>query len=285
MYYGLDIPPFGPLGDALVLAGLAREAEDAGWDGFFIWDHIAREWRVDVVDTWIALAAIAMQTATIRFGPLVTPLPRRRPWKLARETVSLDHLSGGRLVFGVGLGSGRDCEWRNMGEETDLKTRGAMADEGLEIITRLWYGESFSFEGQHYTITDAHFTPKPLQQPRIPIWTGGYWPARPPFRRAARWDGVFPLGKQGGLLQPADIRVIVDFVGEHRQSSAPFDVVYRHPAVTDLDQGRELVTAYADAGATWWLEAIHPVHFGGNWEGDWMVERMRARILQGPPRI
>ncbi len=289
MKYGVDIAPFGPFGSAQVVADLAREAEQAGWDGFFIWDHVAREWTLDVVDPWIALTAAAMQTRRIRIGTLVTPLPRRRPWKLARETVSIDRLSGGRLILGVGLGSGRDSEWANLGEETDPKARGQMLDEALDVLAGLWSGEPFSYEGTHYRVRAAHFLPPPVQQPRIPIWVGGTWPNKAPFRRAARWDGAFPIPgggpRPGNNLTPEDIRAVGDLIRGYRSSGAPFDLVCR--GVTpggDPARAAETVAAYREAGATWWIEAVHPTSFGGSWEGEWPVEAMRARIRQGPPR-
>jgi len=288
--YGIDLPPFGPFGSASVLADVARDAEQAGWDGVFIWDHVARAWTLDIADTWIALAAMATATERIRLGPLVTPLPRRRPWKVARETVSLDHLSNGRLILGVGLGSGRPEEWGNFDEETDLKTRGEMVDEALDILTGLWRGEPFSYDGQHYQVKDAHFLPTPFQQPRIPIWTGGYWPNRRPFRRAARWDGAFPLAKNsnhpGAALLPEQYRDVTAFVRAERATDAPFDIVCRgEPTPGDNPaRGAEMVAPYVDAGITWWIEAVHPWVFGRDWEETWPFEAMRERIRQGPPK-
>src|SRR5215470_15352683 len=204
MQYGLYLPNFGSFGYARTLAELAQDAEQAGWDGFFIWDHIARPGSPDTVDPWVALAAIAMRTERVRIGALVTPLPRRRPWKVARETVSVDHLCGGRLVFGVGTGSsgGGRVEWEAFAEELNQRARGAMLDEGLAVLVGLWSGQPFNYAGQHYRVTDSQFRPLPLQAPRIPVWVAGYWPHRPPFRRAARWDGVFPLfgTEQGDTL-------------------------------------------------------------------------------------
>src|SRR4051794_24242124 len=166
MKYAVNVPNYGPYGNARTLATLAREAEKAGWDGFFIWDHIA--WMTDVVDPWVALAAIALSTERLSIGALVTPIPRRRPQKLARETTSIDHLSNGRLVVGVGIGLGV-WEWDYLGEEQNLKRRGAMLDEGLEVLKGLWSGQEFNFVGEHYNIKEAVFLPRPLQQPRIPI--------------------------------------------------------------------------------------------------------------------
>lgn len=285
MKYGIDIAPYGPLGDARMLAELAHEAEAAGWDGFFIWDHVTREWRLDVVDPWVALAAIAMRTEHIRIGTMVTPLPRRRPWKLAREAVSVDRLSGGRLTLGVGLGSGRPAEWANLGEETDPKRRGAMLDEALDILTGLWSGERFSYAGQCYQVTEAHFIPTPVQQPRIPIWVAGRWPNKKPFRRAARWDGVFPLAEGTGSPDAEQLAATVAYIHQQRTSEAPFDVIYR--GVTpgdDAARAASIVAPFAQAGATWWLEAVHPPSFGAEWEGEWPLEALRRRIAQGPPR-
>ena len=290
MRYAINIINFGDCADARVLAGLARDAEDAGWDGFFIWDHIAWDWgAMPMVDPWIALTAIALSTQRIRFGAMVTPLPRRRPWKLARETVSLDHLSGGRLVVGVGLGI-TEAEFANLGEPPDFKTRAAMLDEGLEVLTGLWRGEPFSFHGQHYTLKEAHFVPPPLQVPRIPIWVAGMWPNKPPFRRAARWDGVFPIlrgAEMANTPSPQQVREIVAFVKAHRQANTAFDVSVGDVTPGD-DPGRaaEIVAAYADAGVTWWQEAVHGMRadLAERAEATSWLAAMRWRILQGPPR-
>ncbi len=278
MRYGIYVPNFGDYGDARRLAALARDAEDARWDGFFLWDHVARPFATDMVDPWIALTAIAMATKTIRIGALVTPLPRRRPWKVARETASLDQLSGGRLVFGAGTGSagGRAVEWASFGEQMDARMRGAMLDEGLEILTGLWSGAPFQFRGKHYHVDEALFLPRPVQFPRIPIWVAGYWLNKPPFRRAARWDGVFPLAQTSAFVPPEQLREIVAYVRAQRADASPFDVV----ALGVTSAGRadtDRVVATRAAGATWWLERVH---------GDrGSFEEMRERVRQGPPRV
>ncbi|HMB21661.1 MAG: LLM class flavin-dependent oxidoreductase [Chloroflexota bacterium] len=287
MKYGLYLPNFGAFSDARLLASLACEAEQAGWDGFFIWDHINRAWVTEVVDTWIALSAIALSTTRIRFGALVTPLPRRRPWKLARETVSLDRLSDGRLILGVGTGglTGLEKEWANFGEETDLRARAEMLDEGLNILTGLWSGKPFAYEGKHYQVKETEFIPAPVQSPRIPVWVAGNWPHKAPFRRAARWDGMVPQvdPKQGDELD--QLRQAIQYTREQRKSDATFDVAYS----TSLLPGNhpvppaERVAQYAEAGVTWLSEQLYPQHFGGDWQGDWHVEAMRQRIRQGPP--
>jgi probable F420-dependent oxidoreductase len=285
MRYGIYLPNFGAFGSAVAMARLAAEAEAAGWDGFFLWDHIAGSDQ-PFVDPWIALAAAALATTQIRLGTTVTPLPRRRPWKLARETASLDQLSGGRLILGVGIGVG-EAEWDDLGEESDLRTRGAMLDEALEVLTGLWTGEPFSYEGAYYRVREARFVPTPVQRPRIPIWVGGFWPNKAPFRRMARWDGMFPLigdarDEEDELAQLAEA---VAYVMARRESTAPFDVVcVGFTPDDDPEQGRQTVARYAEVGATWWLEMIAPFRLGLGLEDVCDPEALRARVLAGPPR-
>jgi alkanesulfonate monooxygenase SsuD/methylene tetrahydromethanopterin reductase-like flavin-dependent oxidoreductase (luciferase family) len=208
MRFAVSMPNFGAYGDVALLVELARDAEATGWDALFLWDHIAFPVAADFVDPWLALTAIALRTERLRFGPMVTPLPRRRPWKVARETVTLDCLSGGRLIFGVGSGIHRE-EFDRLGEEPDLKTRAAMLDEGLAVLTGLWSGEPFTFQGEHYAVDGAHFRPPPVQRPRPPIWVAGTWPRRKPLQRAARWDGYVPDNPGPGPFTPADVRAMV----------------------------------------------------------------------------
>jgi alkanesulfonate monooxygenase SsuD/methylene tetrahydromethanopterin reductase-like flavin-dependent oxidoreductase (luciferase family) len=287
MKYGLYLPNFGAFADARLLADLARDAEQAGWEGFFIWDHIARPWTPQVVDTWVALSAIALNTTAMRFGPLVSPLPRRRPWKVARETASLDRLSAGRLILGVGTGGlgGMTVEWANFGEELDLRTRAEMLDEGLDILTGLWSGKPFALTGKHYQVRDTQFTPTPIQSPRIPIWVGGNWPHKAPFRRAARWDGMMPQvdPKQGDEI--VQLKQAIQYTLEQRKSDTAYEIVYSTSLVPGSDPTRlaDRIAQYAEAGITWLLEQLYPQHFGGDWQGKWPVEAMHQRILQGPP--
>ena len=168
MKFSFNIQNFAPFDDVHRVVELAKEAEAGGWDGFFLWDHI--HWDgPPMLDPWVTLAAIAMATERIRFGALVTPLARRRPWTLARETVTLDHLSRGRLIVGAGLGFPVDVEFERLGEETDDRVRAQKLDEGLDILTGLWSGEPFSYQGEHYQLDNVTFLPRPVQQPRIPI--------------------------------------------------------------------------------------------------------------------
>jgi alkanesulfonate monooxygenase SsuD/methylene tetrahydromethanopterin reductase-like flavin-dependent oxidoreductase (luciferase family) len=295
--YGVTLPNFGHYADARVLASLAREAEGAGWDGFFLWDHVLLfPWPT--VDPWIAMAAIALATERVRIGALVTPVPRRRPVKLAREIVTLDHLSRGRLVLGVGIGAG-PWEWDYLGEETDLRTRGDMLDEALDLLEKLWTGEPVVHHGRFYHYRGdggpqdtaerpAPFLPEPLQQPRVPTWVAGIWPNKRPFRRAARYDGLVPLKKGfelGEAMTPHDLREMVAYTKAHRTSDGPFEVTSGgHTGGTDRTRDADHTAAYAEAGATWWLEDVSPWPYGWRWQGDWPVEAMNDRIRRGPPR-
>src|SRR3989440_7898161 len=289
MRYGVYVPNFGPYGDARVLADLAYEAEEAGWDGCFLWDQVSKSTltpTVDpMVDPWIALTTIALRTHTIRLGALVTPLPRRRPWMVARETVSLDHLSKGRLVFGVGAGGGY-YDFEALGEVSDAKTLAAVLDEGLEVLTALWSGELYSHDGIAYHIKEAQFLPRPLQSPRIPIWVANLWPSKAPLRRAVLWDGIAPIGRDLPLeemLSPDEMQEIVRLVTSQPEYTTPFEFV--HSGITggiDATLDREVVATYQQVGVTWWVEKILP-ELWGSWT-EWPLEAMRSRIRQGPPR-
>lgn len=285
MKFGVDVPNFGPFGDPRVLADLAKTVEQAGWDGFFIWDHMYWGPRPHA-DPWVALAAVALSTQRLRIGPMVTPLSRRRPHKLARETVSVDRLSGGRLVLGVGLGGGDEEEYANLGETQDARARGAQLDEALDLLTALWSGQWVQHEGPHYSARDHRFLPPPVQQPRIPIWVGGMWPNRNPMRRAARFDGVFPLTSAAAMRQMVpveEMRAAVEFVAAER-GSRDFDVIHAGRSTGNAKHDAGLVEPYAEIGVTWWLEDVNPWHFGG--DGDnWPEAAMRERIAQGPPRL
>jgi alkanesulfonate monooxygenase SsuD/methylene tetrahydromethanopterin reductase-like flavin-dependent oxidoreductase (luciferase family) len=276
MRYALNVPNFGAYADVRALATLARAAEDAGWDGFFLWDHIHTEPALPLADPWIELAAMALATERITLGTLVTPMPRRRPWKLARESVTLDRLSNGRLILGVGLGGEWMREYSAFGEPADDQTHAAMLDEGLDVLTGLWTGEPFSYTGKHYTVINARFLPTPQQSPRIPIWVAGVWPGKAPFRRAARWDGVCPIAHDH-TPTPREIHDMLAYLRPYRTSDAPFEV-----AVTGFtgdkppEEATKLLTEYADAGVTWWQE-------GFMWEDS--LEDLRARIAKGPPTV
>jgi alkanesulfonate monooxygenase SsuD/methylene tetrahydromethanopterin reductase-like flavin-dependent oxidoreductase (luciferase family) len=289
MRFGITLPAFADFSDPRALAELAHQAESAGWDGFFIWDHIFFDPTFHpVADTWVALAAVALNTQRLRIGTMITPIARRRPWKLARETVSVDKLSNGRLTLGVGLGDPVQWDFGFFDEVTDPKTRAGRLDEGLDILTGLWSGQPFSYQGEQYTVKEVTFRPTPVQSPRIPIWVGGWWPNKPPLRRAAGWDGVCPA-KWGGTITPDEWRELLAYIQRYRTATTSFDAV--HSGATpgeDPVQSAEMVEPYAEAGVTWWVEPVDPWRFGWSWEEPWdpkATEQMRERILQGPPRL
>jgi alkanesulfonate monooxygenase SsuD/methylene tetrahydromethanopterin reductase-like flavin-dependent oxidoreductase (luciferase family) len=290
MRYAIDIPNFGDFGDPRLVAEIARDAEAAGWDGMWVWDHVQRDAGVPYADPWVLLTAIAISTSRLRFGPMITPLPRRRPWLVAREAVTLDVLSGGRFVLGAGLGN-PSREFTAFGEEADLRVRAAKLDEGLAIVDGLFRGLPFSFEGEYYRLRDVEFLPVPVQQPRVPIWLAATWPTRAPFRRAARWDGVWPIRRapdgNGILLSPEDVRAISRLIAEERAAAGlpaghragPYDILVAGITPFD-DPARAAATAheFAEAGATWWNERINATARGSQFE-------MRRRIDAGPPRF
>ncbi len=213
-----------PGGDARRAGESAREAEEAGWDGFFVWEPV---WGVDA---WIQLTVAAMQTERIRLGTMITPVSRMRPWKLASETATLDNLSNGRVILSVGLGA-IDSGFEAFGEVTDRKTRAELLDEGLDILTGLWRGQPFNYTGTHYKIKETRFAPPspPVQKPRIPVWVVGAWPRPKSMQRVLRYDGLLPhkMNDKGEIINftPDDIREMKAFVDEHRTLETPFDIV------------------------------------------------------------
>jgi alkanesulfonate monooxygenase SsuD/methylene tetrahydromethanopterin reductase-like flavin-dependent oxidoreductase (luciferase family) len=280
MKYGFIYPG----GEARASAEAAREAEAAGWDGFFVWDPV---WGVDA---WLSLGAAAMLTRRIRLGTMITPVSRYRPWHLAGLTSTLDRLSDGRATLAVGLGA-IDTGFIQFGEVTDRKTRAELLDEGLDILTGLWRGQPFSYEGRHYHVKETAFfpPPPPIQTPRIPIWVVGAWNWPKSMARTLRYDGVLPYklnpDKSSGPFTPDDIREMRAYIEQHREPGAPFDIVL-DGETTDHHDATALarIQALGDAGATWWMESM--------WAevGEAMAlsavaqERIRARIQQGPPK-
>jgi alkanesulfonate monooxygenase SsuD/methylene tetrahydromethanopterin reductase-like flavin-dependent oxidoreductase (luciferase family) len=266
------------------MAELAHDADEGGWDGVFVSDHVTV--RTDdgpqpVADPWIALAAIAMATKRVHLGPMVAALPRRRPWQLATETATLDQLSNGRLILGVGSGSALDWSFAPFDEEMDLKTRAEMLDEGLDLLAAFWSGEPVNHDGKHYQVHDAQLLPRPVQTPRIPVWVAGTWPHPRPFRRAARWDGFFADVEGvdwtlGQIQTPDHLRAMVDFVRALRPIDETFDVVIGGSTPRKPAEGAAFLAPYVAAGLTCWIEAIHPM-FG-------TLAEFRTRLRQGPPR-
>ena len=268
MRHALYVPPFGTFGDVALLVELAQAAEEAGWDGFFLWDHIHFETAVPFVDPWIALTAMAAATERLRLGPLITPLPRRRPWKVAREAVTLDHLSAGRLVLGVGLGIDFWHEFDGFAEPaTDDHLRAELLDDGIEIITRLWSGETVSYAGRRLRVDGVRFLPVPVQRPRIPIWSAVLWPPRAnPIRRAARCDGVVPFNPAG--MTPEQVVDLRARIGAARADDSPYDICLHGPPA--------LAREFADVGVTWYMESLLP---------DEPVAEVWRVVGEGPPDL
>ncbi len=277
MKYGFVLPS----GDARTAADMARAAERAGWDGFFVWEPI---WGIDA---WVCLTAAAMVTERIRLGTMITPISRMRPWKLASETATLDNLSGGRVILSAGLGA-LDTGFAEFGEVTDRKARAELLDEGLDILTGLWRGGPFTYEGAHYQIRSAGSfmpPPPPVQQPRIPIWVVGAWNRPKSMARVLRYDGILPnvMTPEGDHrpLTPDAIREIKAYVDANRTETTPFDIVAEGETPGDEPaRAAEIVREWAAAGATWWIEALWSANEqpGGH-------ERVQRRLEQGPPRI
>ncbi len=269
-------------GTAQDYVAMARDAEAVGWDGVFAWDDIAVD-RGDVFDPWVVLGAMAAVTERVKLGAMVFSLPRRRPWKVARETITLDNLSNGRLVVPVGLGGTWDGGYSRVStEDPSRHVRAEKLDECLDILELAWSGQSVSYEGTHYQMRDLRFDPRPVQRPRIPIWPIGAWPHPRSLRRAARWDGIVVADKSGASDDekgtPEVIAGIAAWMGEHRDRPGPFDIVVEGlTSGVDEAADRALLEPMAEAGATWFIES--------RWEGDQSVDTLRQRIRLGPPRL
>jgi alkanesulfonate monooxygenase SsuD/methylene tetrahydromethanopterin reductase-like flavin-dependent oxidoreductase (luciferase family) len=244
---GIYLAPFDELVDPRTLAELASSAEQRGWNGFFLWDHVAYRAPVRALaDPWVALAAVACATEQLRLGTMVTPLSRRRVHKLARETVTLDHLSRGRLTLGVGLGVERNDELEPFGEVVDARERARLLDRGLLRLNAFWASE---------------FQPPPRQHPRIPVWVAARWPHRRPVRRAARWDGLFPTDLPG----PDALAELANEVGGLRAArDEPFELVVEVAPGAAADP-------WEAAGATWVL-----IGFGSQPRRDEVSEAIEA---------
>ncbi len=276
MKYGFVLP----YGDAHIAADFAYEAEQAGWDGFFVWETV---WGYDA---WMLLTAAAMRTQRIRLGTMITPISRMRPWELASKTVTLDHLSQGRVILSVGLGA-IDTGFAEFGEVTDRKTRSELLDEGLDILTGLWHGQPFNYDGMHYHIKETKFypPPPPIQQPRIPIWVVGAWPKNKSMQRVLRYDGLLPnvmdANGQHSQMTPDHVREMKAYIHANRRASTSFDIVVEGTTPgDDRAGGVSIVRPWMEAGATWWIEALW-----GDPGQPTDYPAIQRRIRQGPPHI
>jgi alkanesulfonate monooxygenase SsuD/methylene tetrahydromethanopterin reductase-like flavin-dependent oxidoreductase (luciferase family) len=286
--FSINIPNFGDFADARVVAKVAAAAEAAGWDALFVWDHVVhdkqRRQGQPFGDPWILLTAAALETSRLRLGPLVTPVPRRRPEQLARQVATLDALSGGRVIFGAGLGGPVEDEYGSFGDTTDPVVLAERLDEGLELLSRYWSGETVDHDGTHYRVRQTALLPVTVQRPRPPVWIAGYWPNRRPMRRAAKWDGAVPLfesARHGQAPSPDEVRELVGYIGEQRGDRAeePFEIVVGGASEPGSDAA-DLLGPLREAGATWWDERqmqTNPDHY--------RAEAVLRRVEAGPPAL
>ena len=286
MRYSINIPNFGDFADARTVARVATAAEAAGWDALFVWDHVVhdKQARQDQPfgDPWMLLTAAALATTRLRLGTLVTPVARRRPEQLARQVATLDSLSGGRVIFGAGLGGPIEDEFASFGDTTDPVVLAERLDEGLALLSRYWSGETVDHDGAHYRVRATALLPATVQRPRPPVWIAGYWPNRRPMRRAARWDGAVPLfesARHGQAPSPEELRGLVDYVARQRgdrRADEPFDIVVG--GASQAATAAEVIGRLREAGATWWDERqvqSNPDHY--------RAEPVLRRIDAGPP--
>jgi alkanesulfonate monooxygenase SsuD/methylene tetrahydromethanopterin reductase-like flavin-dependent oxidoreductase (luciferase family) len=278
---GVAVPNFGDEPTGLIELGVA--AEQAGFDGFFLWDHIVFSNSGDgppIIDPWLVLAVVAARTSRIKLGTMITPVPRRRPWQLARQITSLDRLSGGRVILGVGIGSPAYGDFGVFHEPSGDRVRADMLDEGLDVLNGLWSGERFSYAGQHFTVDPVRFTPVPVQRPRVPVWVGGVLPASRPIARAARWDGAVPIRfAERSLIRPSveDIAGVREQVTAARGPGSRFDLVVWAEVAPQPQEVPGLAAPYLAAGATWWIETAKPQRCW--WEE--VTRRVAAGVLGG----
>jgi alkanesulfonate monooxygenase SsuD/methylene tetrahydromethanopterin reductase-like flavin-dependent oxidoreductase (luciferase family) len=278
---GIAVPNFGDDPAGLIELGVATER--AGFDGYFLWDHIVFSNTGDgppILDPWLVLGVVAARTSRIKLGTMVTPVPRRRPWQLARQTTTLDRLSGGRVILGIGIGSPAYGDFGIFGEPSGERARADLLDEGLDVLAGLWSGERFSYAGEHYTIDPVRFTPTPVQRPRIPVWVAGVLPNPRPVARAARWDGFVPIRfDAAGLVRPSaqDIAEVGGQITGMRQggnqTASGYDMVVWAEVATTPSEVAALAEPYQQAGATWWIETARPGP--GWWPG------IRDRVAAG----
>jgi alkanesulfonate monooxygenase SsuD/methylene tetrahydromethanopterin reductase-like flavin-dependent oxidoreductase (luciferase family) len=286
--FGVTLPSVRVGDDPNTLVELGVLAEESGWDGVFIWDglYYGNYATEPFHDAWIALAAIAARTKRIRIGTMVTALARRKPWDVARQAVTLDRLSKGRFILSVALGAEDEGGFGKVGEPADRKSKAEKLSESLEILTGLWSGKPFSYSGKHYKIEEMAFLPKPLQEPRIPIWVVAAWPKRKSMERAIRYDGIIPTkmlpNGEFDDMTVQDISEMREFINARRlgeNSVYDIEMAGETPG-EDREKANSIVRPLAGAGVTWWLEAVF-----GTPETEGGIGGMRKRIKQGPPAV
>jgi alkanesulfonate monooxygenase SsuD/methylene tetrahydromethanopterin reductase-like flavin-dependent oxidoreductase (luciferase family) len=275
--FGVFLPPFAEFAEPERVVALARRAEESGWDGLFLWDHMLAAPGMAVADPWVTMAAVATATSRIRIGALVTPLPRRRPWVLSRQMATLDRLCEGRLVGGIGLGDDGWSEFSAFSEAVDPVLRGEMLDEGLELLQRFLSGKPVQYSGRHYVVNSPPLLPVPRQQP-LPIWGACRWPNRKPLARIAKLQGCFPIYRTEGAPPPPDpedvaaLRAALIDLG----AAPSIDIAVRCAlSLEDPASVPETVATLAEAGVTWLLEGVPP---------GAPPDEVMAVVSQGPPR-
>ena len=276
--YGISLIQFNEFSDPNLVVEFAVEAEKAGWDGIFLCDHLfySREPVNSISETWVLLSAIAAKTQNIKIGTYVSPLPRYHPWQFAKITATLDVLSNGRLILGLGIG-GPDVEYEAFGEKYDTKILAEKLEESLDILQGLWSGQPYSYSGKHYSLENVCLLPKPVQSPRIPIILGGTWPNKRPFIRATNFDGVAPIHKNFPQeLTAEEFQEISTLIKQHRTSNEPFEILKSGTGFFAPEMRVEMIQSYANAGITWWLEHVNTLMQPS-------VEAMRKIVKQGPP--
>jgi alkanesulfonate monooxygenase SsuD/methylene tetrahydromethanopterin reductase-like flavin-dependent oxidoreductase (luciferase family) len=274
---GIFLAPFAELASPRRVAELAATAEQAGWDGVFLWDHMLAEPGMAVAEAWTTLAAMAMTTSSIRLGPMVTPLARRRPWVLARQIATLDQLSAGRLVVGIGLGDDGWREFSAFGEEISPRGRGEMLDESLAIVQRLLSGTAAVHNGARYDVDTGPVLPRPVQDP-VPFWAGVRWPNHKPMVRAARLDGCFPIfADTGQRPAPPSVAELIAVRAKLTALGAPrsLDLVVRCSVqlIEPADRAAT-VAGMSSAGVTWLLEGF---------DIDQDAAEVESIVAAGPP--
>lgn len=276
MRFGIFLPPFAEFAEPQRVVALSSQVEESGWDGLFLWDHMLAKPGMPVADPWVLMAAVATVTHRIRLGALVTPLPRRRPWVLSRQLATLDQLSEGRLIGGIGLGDDGWSEFSSFGEAVDPRIRGEMLDEALELIQRFLSGEAVTFQGRHYTVDAPPLLPRPRQDP-LPIWGAVRWPNRKPLARIAKVDGCFPIFATADGLPPPDPADITALRAQLVDLGARPDIeiaVRCALSVEDPSSVRDTVAALEHAGVTWMLEGFPP---------GAAPDRVAGVVRNGPP--